>query len=218
VTLSIIFALLRDLLPQGAIRSELQDCLRRPERALRAHPEEARVRLRPIDHELFEACVQTPEGTRKLPAEGPTEASDRLLAVIKAIKADIGTVGSAYIEGLTRYILNNCYVVRIQARNLDDAYVLFRSLNSRGLPLNELDVIRTEPSGRTTIRSWPNPSPNAGTAFKPRSATNEFLTYVRTIVSLVRPQALDTDLRDILRELLQDPTPPCRSADTSPHS
>ena len=35
VTLSAIFAILRDLLAEGAIRAELQDCLRRPERARR---------------------------------------------------------------------------------------------------------------------------------------------------------------------------------------
>ena len=75
VTLSAIFAILRDLLAEGAIRAELQDCLRRPERALRGLPEEARVRLRPIDHEQFEAWVQTPGGTLALPDDGPTDGA-----------------------------------------------------------------------------------------------------------------------------------------------
>jgi hypothetical protein len=205
VTLSAMFAILRDLLPEGAIRVELQDCLRRPERALRGLPEDARVRLRPIDHEQFEAWVQRPDGTLSLPDDGPTDASDRLLAAIEAIKADIGRVDTAYVERLARYILNDCYVVRIQARNLDDAYVLFRSLNSRGLPLNGLDIIRAElvgahydpPLAASIAECWDSIQAEIG--------HNEFLTYVRTIISLIRPQALDDDLREVLRELLKDP-------------
>jgi hypothetical protein len=46
VTLSAIFAILRDLLSQGPLQDELQDCLRRPQKALRGLPEQPRVRLR----------------------------------------------------------------------------------------------------------------------------------------------------------------------------
>ena len=206
VTLSAMFAILRDLLPDGAIRAELQDCMRRPERALRGLPEEPRVRLRPADHEQFEAWVQRPGGTRALPDDSPTDASDRLLAVIEAIKADIGRVDTAYVGRLARYILNDCYVVRIKARTLDDAYVLFRSLNSRGLPLNELDIVRAELVGANYDPQLASSSAECWDSIQAEIGHNEFLTYVRTVISLIRPQALDTDLRAVLRELLKDPS------------
>ena len=183
VTLSAIFAILRDLLADGAIRAELQDCLRPPERALRGLPEEARVRLRPIDHEQFEAWVQRPGGTLALPDDGPTDASDRLLAVLDAIKADIGRVDTAYVERLAHYILNDCYVVRIQARNLDDAYVLFRSLNSRGLPLNELDIVRAELVGANYEPQLAASIAECWDSIQAESGHNEFLTYVRLHVT-----------------------------------
>ncbi len=205
VTLSAIFAILRDLLGDGAIHAELQDCLRRPERALRGLPEEARVRLRPIDHEQFEAWVQKPGGTLALPDDGPTEASDRLLAALEAIKSDIGRVDTGYVARLARYILNDCYVVRILARSLDDAYVLFRSLNSRGLPLNELDIVRAELVGANYDPKLAASIAECWDSIQAEIGHDEFLTYVRTIISLIRPQALDDDLRDVLRELLKDP-------------
>jgi hypothetical protein len=58
VTLSAIFAILRDLLSQGPLQDELQDCLRRPQKALRGLPEQPRVRLRQVDHDEFEEWVQ----------------------------------------------------------------------------------------------------------------------------------------------------------------
>ncbi len=106
------------------------------------------MRLRQSDHDEFEEWVQRPGGTLALPGEANSDSTDRLLNAIKSIKDDIGRVNNAYVEELARFILNNCYLVRIQAQNLDDAYVLFRSLNSRGLPLNELDIIRAELVGR----------------------------------------------------------------------
>jgi hypothetical protein len=176
VTLSAIFAILRDLLPPGKLQKELQETLRRPESPLRGLPEESRVRLRPFDQPMFEEWVQKPGGTLALPKEGETEATERLLATITAIKSEIGKVDKRYVESLSTFILNNCQIVRIHARNLDDAYVLFRSLNSRGLPLNELDIIRAELVGSTLmIHPWRRRSRIAGTKFKPRSAMRSFL-------------------------------------------
>jgi hypothetical protein len=205
VTLSVIFAILRDLLSRGDLQAELQDCLRRPAKALRGLAEEARVRLRQVDHREYEEWVQKPGGTLDLPDEGETEASDRLLNAINAIKGDIGRVSRSYVERVAKFILNNCHLVRVQAQNLDDAYVLFRSLNSRGLPLNELDIIRAELIGANYDRQLAESIAECWDDIQAEIGHNEFLTYVRTIIALVRPKAANSDLREILRELLKDP-------------
>jgi len=206
VTLSIIFAILRDLLPPGRLQAELQESLRRPEKALRGLPEESRIKLRQADHPSFESWLQTLGGTVSLPKEGETEATDRMLAAIKGIKAEIGKVDKRYVERLAGFILNNCRVVRIHAQNLDEAYVLFRSLNSRGLPLNELDVIRAELVGTAAYDpSLAEEIAHCWDEIQAEIGHDEFLTYVRTIISMLRPSAIDLDLRDVLRELLKDP-------------
>jgi hypothetical protein len=205
VTLSVIFAILRDLLPQGLLQRELQEGLRRPEQPGRGLPEQARVRLRQSDHDEFEEWVQRPGGTLALPGEANSDSTDRLLNAIKSIKDDIGRVNNAYVEELARFILNNCYLVRIQAQNLDDAYVLFRSLNSRGLPLNELDIIRAELVGANYDPELAQSIANCWDEIQSEIGHDEFLTYVRTVISLVRPEATESDLREIIRDVLRVP-------------
>ena len=205
VTLSVIFAILRDLLPQGLLQRELQESLRRPEQPGRGLPEQARVRLRQSDHDEFEEWVQRPGGTLALPGEANSDSTDRLLNAIKSIKDDIGRVNNAYVEELARFILNNCYLVRIQAQNLDDAYVLFRSLNSRGLPLNELDIIRAELVGANYDPELAQSIANCWDEIQSEIGHDEFLTYVRTVISLVRPEATESDLREIIRDVLRVP-------------
>jgi hypothetical protein len=205
VTLSAIFAILRDLLAQGPLQMELQDCLQRPARALRGLPEQPRLRLRQVDHDEYETWVQKPGGTLRLPEEGNTDASDRLLNAIQAIKSDIGRVDTRYVENIAKFILNNCNLVRVQAQNLDDAYVLFRSLNSRGLPLNELDIIRAELVGASYDPELAESIAQCWDTIQTEIDHEQFLVYVRTVISLVRPLAAGSDLREVLRELLRDP-------------
>ena len=205
VTLSAIFAILRDLLSRGPLQDELQDCLTRPQRALRGTSEQPRVRLRQADHNEYEEWIQKPGGTLNLPEEGETESSDRLLNAINAIKGEIGRVSKRYVEDVAKFILNNCHLVRVQAQNLDDAYILFRSLNSRGLPLNELDIIRAELVGANYDPDLAESIAECWDTIQSEIGHDEFLTYVRTVISLVRPNAAASDLREILRELLKDP-------------
>ena len=205
VTLSVIFAILRDLLSRGTLQDELQDCLTRPEKTLRGLPEQPRVRLRHVDHDEYEEWVRKPGGTLDLPEEGGTEASDRLLNAINAIKGDIGRVNKSHVEGVAKFILNNCHLVRVQAQDLDDAYVLFRSLNSRGLPLNELDIVRAELVGANYDPDLAESIAECWDQIQSEIGHDEFLTYVRTIISLVRPKVANADLREVLRELLKEP-------------
>ena len=120
-------------------------------------------------------------------------------------KTTSARVNVSYVEGLARFILNNCYLVRIQAQNLDDAYVLFRSLNSRGLPLNELDIIRAELVGANYDPELAQSIADCWDEIQSEIGHDEFLTYVRTVISLVRPEATDSDLREIIRDVLRVP-------------
>ena len=110
-----------------------------------------------------------------------------------------------YVEDVAKFILNNCHVVRVQAQNLDDAYVLFRSLNSRGLPLNELDIVRAELIGANYDPDLAESIADCWDNIQSEIGHDEFLTYVRTVISLIKPKATNSDLREVLRELLREP-------------
>jgi uncharacterized protein with ParB-like and HNH nuclease domain len=146
VTLTILLAVLRDSLPQDKdFADELQPLLVRPEHRLRKFPAIPRVRLREADQDSFAEWVQKPGGTKTLPEDDEeSESRSCVLSAIARIEADLDNPQPSYIKELASFILNNCYVIQIIARDLDDGYVLFRSLNSRGQPLDELDLARAE--------------------------------------------------------------------------
>jgi uncharacterized protein with ParB-like and HNH nuclease domain len=137
-TLSIILAILRDLSNDKRLQASLQDHL------VIAGDRTPRVQLRDLDQSCFEAWVVKPGGTSSLPKKGDIESDTRILHAIKRIKSDIGKTKPDYIRDLADFILNHAFVVYISADNLDDAYILFRSVNSRGQPLSDLDIARAE--------------------------------------------------------------------------
>lgn len=207
VTLTILLAVIRDRLPADAVLSEeLQRLIVRPEHRLRRLSVCPRVKLRYGDQLRFEEWVQTPGATREIP-EDPEEsdAASRILEAIERIASDIDNVQTDYLRQLASFILNNCYVIQVTARDLDDGYVLFRSLNSRGQPLDELDLARAELLGaqqpqadvNTLIHDWNEAEINLG--------RDEFSEYLHSVLSLVAARPQGRDLRDLIKEVLGDP-------------
>ena len=89
--------------------------------------------------------MQAPGATREIPDDPEeSDATSRIIDAIDRIAADVDGVQVGYLKQLASFILNNCYVIQVTARDLDDGYVLFRSLNNRGQPLDELDLARAE--------------------------------------------------------------------------
>jgi hypothetical protein len=92
VTLSVIFAILRDLASASDLQQELQELLWRTQRAARQLNDSPRVRLRDFDQDSMQQWVQVLGSTLGLPDEGGNESTRRLLSAIKAIQAEIGSV------------------------------------------------------------------------------------------------------------------------------
>lgn len=208
VTLTILLAILRDLLPaDDKLRDELQRLIVRPEHRLRRLAEAPRVRIRDAEQGRFAQWVQSQGGTRNLPEDDEmSEAWTRILDAIERIAGDLDTPHPDYVGQLAGFILNNCYVIQVTARDLDDGYVLFRSLNSRGQPLNELDLARAELLGARAAgtqidiaqlaRDWNAAEANLG--------REEFAEYLQSVLSLVVSRPQGRGLRDLIKETLSD--------------
>lgn len=208
VTLTILLAILRDALPEDKdFAAELQPMIVRPEHRLIKFPEFPRVKLREADQGHFAQWVQTPGGTAALPDDDEeSESRTCLLSAITRIEKDLDNPQPAYIKQLASFILNNCYVIQITARDLDDGYVLFRSLNSRGQPLDELDLARAELLGAKSsapeieverlAQSWRDAEDKLDKA--------EFAEYMQAVLSLVATRPQGRDLRDLMKEVLGD--------------
>jgi hypothetical protein len=209
VTLTILLAILRDaFLHDREFTEELQRLIVRPAHRLRRFAESPRVKLRECDQDRFFHWVQTVGGTGHLPEDDAEESdsSARIREAILRIIDDIGNPQDAYLKQLASFIVNNCYVIQITSRDLDDGYVLFRSLNSRGQPLRELDLAKAELLGA------PPPSPDIDMTklvehwaeAENRLGEEEFTNYMHSVLALVATKPQGRDLRDMMREVLGD--------------
>ena len=122
---------------------------------------------------------------------------------------DFGRTGNTptnFIKQLASFILNNCYVIQVAARNLDDGYVLFRSINSRGQPLNELDLARAELLGgaSTGVHIDAQKLAEDWNAAEINLGREQFAEYLQSVLSVVVSRPQGRGLRDLVKEVLGD--------------
>ena len=197
VTLTLILALLRDALPPGKSQSDLQSHLERPSHSLLGHATSPRIMLHVPYRADFEIWTQQVGATNRLPSESSTESTRQLLAVLKALRDEIHSYDVSSIEKLSRVILNQTFVVLLSATTLDDAYLLFRSVNTPGLPLSPLDLTKVElPDAHKLADAWMNAEEELG--------EEKLEQYVNTVLRLVDPSHDGRDLRAGLRKLMLD--------------
>ncbi len=109
-------------------------------------------------------------------------------------------------EGLARYMLNHCHFILITAGGLDEAYKLFRSVNTLGHPLTDADLARAELLGaeglgevdRARLReAWDTAEDELG--------LDDLRAYVETVADMVMPEAQNEVLLTKLRNIAARP-------------
>ncbi|MCV0370228.1 DUF262 domain-containing HNH endonuclease family protein [Filomicrobium sp.] len=210
VTLSALLAVLRDLLPPGDAREHLQHHIERPENAARHLPRCPRVGLREIDRDEYTRWIAEQGGSFALPDAGDTDATERLVEVISRIKDDIATPHQKFITDFASYILNHCYAVLVIVSNTLDAYQLFRSINARGQPLTDIDIVRGE-----VISIYQSTRlADAWSQIEDQIGVEQLSTYVKSILALVHPPTQQMAFRDGLNSVLSHPSKALLFTDT----
>lgn len=205
VTLTAILAVIRDHLPPGRFRENLQDQIERPANAAAAYNRAPRIQLRDIDQDVFKRLVIADGGTAHLPNATDTRSMANLLDVLHALNKDFPRANNTFIQNLATFILNNCGVVLISAHTIEDAYRLFKSVNNPGEPLSALALARTELLGPQVH----NPRLCAQIAqawdeIEDQLGEDELESYVRTVAALVIPGMESRDLFDVVRDISRD--------------
>jgi hypothetical protein len=205
VTLTSILAILRDHLPAGDFRSRLQERIERPADQAADYHKAARVELRELDQDVFERWVIADGGTQRLPTTPDTRSMARLLDALNELNANFPRTNHDFIRRLATFILNNCSFVVITANSIDDAYKLFKSVNSIGLPLSDLSLARAELLGPAAHdQRLCSQIANAWDEIEEQIGEDEFRKYVLTVASLIVPSALQQDLHTVIREISKD--------------
>ncbi len=207
VALTIILAIIRDKLQEEPRRKELQRMLWRRESRVQGLDRLPRVGLREDNQECYERWILQDGATRQLPTEADTESNSRLLSSIRRIRSEIGRQHDAFLQRLASFVVKRCSVVQITTHNLDDGYILFRSLNSRGQPLDELDLAKAEILGQQSDQMQEAAAlAEAWNQAESEIGSNDLKAYIESILSMVQQRADDRGLRDRVREVLSDPS------------
>ena len=215
ITLTVLLAMLRDLLPPGQQRDSLQSHVLRPGNFAKNQAVHVRVSLRHLDNSQFENWITKVGGTSTIPKTGDTDATSRIAAVVRRLIGDIGSVHTSYITKLADFILKRCYVAVVTTHTPHDAYILFRSINARGQPLTDLDIARGEfirphqNNSETSVRlaaAWDNIEDAIG--------VEQLSSYVKTIAAIVMPSTQPLDLTGAMRHVLQHPSKSVEFIDT----
>ncbi len=204
VTLSIILAVLRDSITDEKVRHQLQQSIWRPANDTRGTHDTPRIILREIDQKDYIDTVATVGGTVR-PGMGDTDSARRICEAVKRIQEDLGKVREAYIRDLARYILGNVVVICVTTSDVTSAFKMFRSVNTYGQRLLDLDLARAELVGAPFGAGNANEMAACWDQIEDQIGLEGLRSYVATIAGLVRPQSDAGDLYEKLMEIFRHP-------------
>jgi hypothetical protein len=145
VTLTILFAVIRDLIAErgGPEIASLQHALWVDRGASCAC--EPRVRLRGREADFLRSYVQEPGASAIMPPDDdllPSEA--RIIAVRERFVEGLLDVEADALRDLAEYLLDRCYLAVITTSTIDRAHRIFSVLNNRGRPLARNDILKAQ--------------------------------------------------------------------------
>jgi hypothetical protein len=206
VTIAFILATLRDLSSNQNFIKSINNFLWREGTEIWSREDIPRVSLKTIDQPRMLEWVYNNGGTRNLPEKAENESTSNLLENIRTLKNEIGSIQETYVQGLAKYILNQCYVIKIVSTDSFEAYRIFKSINTIGQPLSELDIIRGElvnpqydhdNNARELAQIWDNIEHEIG--------ANELENYVKIVLSTIDREYTTSPLKKVLQRILSNP-------------
>lgn len=217
-TLTILFSVLASNLT-GQAREACKGLLRENGNILAGIPARPRLHLREKDQEFFTKYIQETDIDKLVkmdPASMKTEAQKHIQENCKVLMEKFEDAFSKNEEELIRFstfLLNRCFLVVVSTESQESAFRVFSVMNSRGLDLLPIDIIKSEVIGEIpeNIRQkytdkWENLENEAG-----RDGFNEVFTHTRTIFAKERPKK---GLLEEFREYVVKKTNPCELIDS----
>jgi|GEM_PF-3064233 len=204
VTLTAILSILRDSIPKDHFRKSLQEHIERPDNGALGFDRSPRIVVRTNDQDAFQTILVDDDGTTSIPHRIDTLSMVRLVSAIKRVKAELPNASVDFYRKLIRFILNRCSFVVIEASSLDTAYKLFKSVNNRGTPLDELALARAELVGPVIdnqkeswklVQAWDD--------LQDRLSEDDFRGYIMSVAQTVVPDC-NLDLYLLIRKISSD--------------
>ena len=150
--LTILLAIIRDLIRDEDRKREIHSYIYQEERPLKGIP--AIMRVVPWEdlQRLFQDYIYTVGKTRELLEDfmnGRIKYADKqdpvyhLYEAVSVFYEKLSDMDDRQLEELSKYLLNNVYFVYIKTTSRSSAFRLFNVLNTRGLPLSTIDILKS---------------------------------------------------------------------------
>lgn len=150
-TLSILFAVMRDLTSNDGLRKELSDFIQEPGKITAGTKPRPRLELRPRDADFFRVYVQTVRSTDQLIAlddNAVTVDSRRNIRDnARALRNQLVDWPPKRLEQLAELVGSRTFLVVVATPDLTSAYRIFSVMNARGLDLSPSDIFKARTIG-----------------------------------------------------------------------
>ncbi|MEM2971514.1 MAG: DUF262 domain-containing HNH endonuclease family protein [Candidatus Bathyarchaeia archaeon] len=153
VSLITLIAVARDIIKDNDYKRDLQSLLCQKESPLLKRSKAERLKPWEELEQYFSNYIYVEDGTRKFLQQYKGKLKDEddpVYHLYEAVKkfhelfaehfSKLG--GEELLHDFIKYLLNNVYVVGIRTVDLSSAIRLFNVLNTRGLPLSSIDIIK----------------------------------------------------------------------------
>jgi hypothetical protein len=193
-TLTVLFAVLRDLATEPALRVDIQKFVEEPEVLWADRPAKPRLHLRERDAKFFRERVQTDGAIATMIGLSDNQIKTDAQKAIRDNARALAEVLSAWTvderKKLFVMMASRTFLVVVSTPDLNSAYRIFSVMNSRGLPLTPPDLFKSQVIGAIAESDradcadlWEDLEEELG-----RDEFGDLFLYIRTIVSKARAE------------------------------
>ncbi|MGL4453621.1 MAG: DUF262 domain-containing protein [Sarcina sp.] len=150
-SLIMLIATIRDIIKNDDYRKVLSSLIYQEPNELMGIKENIRVKVRGKESDFFKQYVLTEKGTdliADLDKSNLTETKLNMVNALEIFRASFidenGILLEEKLNGFVKYLLQKVVLVVITTNSFESAFRLFNVINSRGLPLTNADLLKSE--------------------------------------------------------------------------
>lgn len=149
-TLTILLAVIRDLISDEGLRGELEKYLVNPGSEIEELPSSPRLALRGRDNDFFASHVQSRGGITGLVESTVVPKNDAQRALVAnalLLHERLKDKDKAGLVRLAQFLMRGTYLVVVSTPDLEAAHRIFSVMNSRGMDLSPADIFKARAIG-----------------------------------------------------------------------
>ncbi|MGL4741120.1 MAG: DUF262 domain-containing protein [Sarcina sp.] len=150
-SLIMLIATIRDIINNDEYRKVLGSLIYQEANELMGIKENIRVKVRGKESDFFKQYVLTEGGTNLVSGLDKLDLTETKLNMINALEVfrnsfigEDGELLEAKLNNFVKYLLQKVVLVVITTNSFESAFRLFNVINSRGLPLTNADLLKSE--------------------------------------------------------------------------